>query len=57
MTHSPIGTIRPVSSVGGAIYYNPVAYVHEPAWTSAINGSREVKLKDLVDFIHGKDAT
>lgn len=43
--------------VGGAIYYNPVAYVHEPAWKSAINGSREVKLKDLVDFIHGKDAT
>jgi hypothetical protein len=43
--------------VGGAIYYNPVAYVHEPHWTSTINGSNVVKMKDLVDFIHNKDAT
>jgi hypothetical protein len=43
--------------VGGAIYYNPVAYVHDTAWKSAINGSREIKLRDLVDFISGKDAS
>ncbi len=43
--------------VCGAIYYNPVSYVREPNWTSAINSSNIVKMKDLVDFIQGKDAT
>jgi hypothetical protein len=43
--------------VGGAIYYNPVAYVHEPNWKSAITGSDVVKMKDLVGFVWGKDAT
>ena len=43
--------------VGGAIFYNPVAYVHEPHWKSAITGSNVVKMKDLVDFVQNKDAT
>ncbi len=43
--------------VAGAIYYNTDSYVRSPNWTSAINGSRVVKMKDLVDFIHNQDAT
>lgn len=43
--------------VAGAIYYNPVAFVHEPGWKSAITQSRVVKIKDLVDFVTGRDAT
>jgi hypothetical protein len=43
--------------VGGAVYYNPVAYVHEPNWKSAITGSNVIKMQDLVDFVQDKDAT
>jgi hypothetical protein len=43
--------------VGGAIYYNPIAYVHEPNWNSVITGTNIVKMHDLVDFVHNKDAT
>jgi hypothetical protein len=43
--------------VGGAIYYNPIAYVHEPNWKSVITGTNIVKMHDLVDFVHNKDAT
>ncbi len=43
--------------VGGAIYYNPVSYVRQPEWKSAINNSRVVTIKDLVDFVQDKDAT
>ncbi|QYE37061.1 hypothetical protein KZX46_21930 (plasmid) [Polymorphobacter sp. PAMC 29334] len=43
--------------VGGAVYYNPVAYVHEHSWKSVISHSRVVKMKDLVDFVTGKDAS
>jgi hypothetical protein len=43
--------------VGGGIFYNPVAYVHEPNWQSAITGSNVVKMKDLVDFVQNKNAT
>jgi hypothetical protein len=43
--------------VGGAVYYNPVAFVHHPNWRSALNGSDIVKMKDIVDFVTNKDAT
>jgi hypothetical protein len=43
--------------VGGAIYYNPISYVRDPTWKSAISGSDVVMMKDLVDFVHDKDAT
>jgi hypothetical protein len=43
--------------VGGAIYYDPIAYVHDPGWQSAISGSNVVEMKDLVDFVQSKDAT
>jgi hypothetical protein len=43
--------------VGGTIYYNPIAYVHEPNWKSAINGSNVVKMRDLVGYVQDKDAT
>jgi hypothetical protein len=43
--------------VAGGIYYNRNSYIHDTKWVSAINGSRTVTIKDLVDFIHDKDAT
>jgi hypothetical protein len=43
--------------VGGGIYYNPVSYVRDPTWKSAITGSNVVKMKDLVGFVLNKDAT
>ena len=43
--------------VGGGIYYNKVAFVHHPEWTSIINNTRVVMMRDLVDFVTGKNAT